>query len=56
MGTTITIENVPDHGCFNIKQVLNLAGLIKTIDFNNYPKPSLFYGERARGILAGRRV
>ena len=56
LGASINIEGLPEAGCYNIKQLLLLKGLIEKIDFTLYPKPSLFTGGPIRGALVGFRA
>ena len=53
MGTLQYMANVPDTGCFNIKQMFLLRNIVKTIDLSAYPKPCLFYGDSVRGVIVG---
>lgn len=53
--TTYTIPGLPEAGCFNIHQLTALEGLATSIDFGAYPKPSIFYGDKIRGVLVGIR-
>lgn len=52
-GTTIDLPGIPAAGCFNARQLLRLREVAKTVDFNAYPEPSLFYGGDARGLIVG---
>lgn len=47
--------DVASDGCFNIHQLRTLSGIVETIDFSSYPRPSLFYGQDIRGTLVGIR-
>jgi DNA polymerase III sliding clamp (beta) subunit (PCNA family) len=52
-GASVKIEGLPQVGIYNLKQLLNLEPVAKTIDFSMYPKPVLFYGTVSRGLLCG---
>lgn len=52
-GTSIDLAGVPSKGVFNVHQLLNLRKVVSTIDFEAYPKPSLFFGDIARGLICG---
>lgn len=52
-GTSITCAHSPGLGCYNGKHLFNLRTIIKTVAWNSYPKPVMFYGEVCRGIIAG---
>ncbi len=52
-GTSIELAGVPSKGVYNVHQLLNLQKIVSTIDWESYPKPSLFFGEIARGLICG---
>lgn len=55
VGAGVALDGLPAAGCFNLTQLLNLRPIAATIDFGAYPNPSVFYGERSRGIIVGLR-
>lgn len=55
-GTVYEITGVPEFGCFNVNQLVALEGLALSIDFEAYPRPSIFYGKNLRGVIVGIRV
>lgn len=54
-GTAIESELPAEHGCFHIKQLLELRGVALRADFTQHPKPCPFNGDKLRGIIVGPR-
>ena len=52
-GVGVELEGLPDYGCYSIKPLLMLQGAAQTIDFEAYPKPCRFFGDRLRGVVVG---
>ena len=55
-GASVDLPSIQTTGCFNAKQLVQLSGIAKTVDFSDAPKPCIFYGDRIRGAIAGMRV
>lgn len=55
-GATVEIKGLPDKGIYNIKLLKLLYEVAEKIDFNSYPKPSIFIGEKLRGAIVGMRT
>lgn len=57
LGSGASVEmSICDIGVYNIEQLALLEGIADTIDFEMYPAPCLFYGDRVRGALAGMKL
>ena len=54
-GASFLLENFPHEGVYNLEMLRLLQGAASTIDWTQYPKPCLFYGEVLRGALIGMR-
>lgn len=54
-GAGYEVEGLPSGGIYSISMVQLLEGVAKTIDWNLYPEPCLFFGERVRGAIVGMR-
>lgn len=54
-GASVELVGLPPQGVYNINQLRLLKGVAEQIDFNLYPKPCLFYGDRVRGAIIGMR-
>lgn len=54
-GASAECSEVPDAGCYNLKQLSALAGVAVTADFTQYPQPVPFIGENLRGVIVGYR-
>lgn len=54
-GTSVAVE-CPSVGIFNAKQLSNIREIAKTVNFEAYPTPITFYGDRCRGVMAGIRI
>ncbi len=52
-GASVKVDGLPGMGIYNLKQMINLKNVAKTIDFTMYPKPVLFHGTVSRGIFCG---
>ncbi len=55
VGATIEVPGVPATGCFNSELLLALKDVATLIDFNAYPAPCMFYGDKIRGAIVGLR-
>lgn len=56
VGANIKVPGVKAGGCYNIKQLRRLEGVLKEIDFSMFPDPCLFYGDKIRGAIVGMRA
>lgn len=54
-GAKVLVTGIPGGGCYNIKQVRHLEGIVKEIDLTLYPDPCLFFGDKLRGAIVGMR-
>lgn len=48
-GSTVT-------GIYSLEMIKLLKGVATSIDFSDYPNPCLFYGDRLRGAIIGRKM
>lgn len=55
-GAAIELPGIETAGLFNIEMLLKLEGIVDTIDFNLFPKPCMFRGDRLRGAIIGLRM
>lgn len=55
-GARVDIQGLPNGPAFNIKQLQLLDKVATKIDFTQYPKPCIFYGDKLRGAVVGMRV
>jgi len=55
VGASHEIPLLQGSAIFNAKQLLLLEKVITSIDFNQYPKPCPFQGNKIRGIIMGMR-
>lgn len=53
-GVHIAISGLPFGPIFSIHQLRILAQVATEIDWNLYPRPCIFYGDRIRGAAVGR--
>jgi hypothetical protein len=56
IGAAVDLADLPDSGCYNLKNLQLLDGVAKSIDFTQYPNPAPFYGEGLRGCVVGSRA
>lgn len=56
MGAFVEVEGLPAKGCYQVKQLRHLEGMIDRIDFTTYPKPAMFFGDNFRGAIIGMRT
>ena len=54
-GAVVSVPGIPDGALFNFEMLMLLRGVAATIDFNAYPAPCAFFGNRLRGAIVGRR-
>jgi hypothetical protein len=54
-GAAVEIPGMLEGPIFNVKQLQKLEGIVKTIDFSQYPDPCIFYGDYLRGAILGMR-
>lgn len=54
-GAHVEVPGLRGAGIYNAKYLLALRDLAHTIDFESYPRPSLFFGDRVRGATIGMR-
>lgn len=54
-GASIKIA-APMTGCYNIKQLMNLQGVVDAAGFDTYPAPAAIFGKVSRGIIVGFRA
>ncbi|AIM40619.1 DNA polymerase beta subunit [Vibrio phage VpKK5] len=55
LGSSFDHAGLPTEGVFKAKQLASLNGLATHIDFNNYPAPCPFFGDKLRGAIIGMR-
>ena len=55
LGAAAKVAGVPSQGCYNYHQLHKLDGVADSVDFEAYPKPCLFYGDKLRGAIVGIR-
>lgn len=53
--TVVEFPPAPLSGSYNCDNLLALRGVAQKADFNHYPKPVAFTGDRVRGVVAGLR-
>jgi DNA polymerase III sliding clamp (beta) subunit (PCNA family) len=56
IGASYDIEGFNSTGCFQIAMLLLLKGVATHVDFDLYPKPCLFFGDRLRGAIMGLQM
>lgn len=54
-GAVFDIPGLKYEGIYQIDMLKLLQGVAQKIDFAQYPKPCLFYGDRLRGAIIGMR-
>jgi DNA polymerase III sliding clamp (beta) subunit (PCNA family) len=54
-GASVHLEGIGPWGCFNLKQLQTLEGIVERIDLALYPAPCIFYGHKLRGAIMGMR-
>ena len=54
-GGRIEIAGCTMQGIYALEMISLLKGVATTADFTTYPNPCLFYGDRLRGAIIGRR-
>lgn len=54
--TSSEVEALTGKGCYNISQILLLKGIATKFNFDAWPEPAIFYGDKMRGSLVGMRV
>ena len=52
-GAHYLVDDLPENGIYHIKMITLLDGVAKTADFDMYPDPVLFFGDRVRGAIIG---
>ena len=55
LGASYRVEGLVGKGIYRLEMLRLLEGAAQTIDFNLYPEPLLFYGDRLRGAIVGYR-
>jgi DNA polymerase III sliding clamp (beta) subunit (PCNA family) len=55
-GKSVEVAGLVEGGCFNLKQLINLKAVARTIDFTQYPAAVRFAGKVSRGIICGIKV
>lgn len=54
--TVSEVEGLVGKGCYNASQILLLKGIATKFNFEAWPEPAIFYGDKLRGSLAGMRI
>lgn len=54
-GASVEVFGIRAGPVFNIEMLSLLETVVKKIDFNCYPKPCVFYGNKLRGAIVGMR-
>jgi len=52
-GASFELENFEHKGIYQIEMLKLLTNVVDRIDFNAYPEPCIFYGDRLRGAIIG---
>lgn len=55
-GASFDIDWPYKEAVFNLEMLKLLQGTAKEVDFNTYPAPCMFYGDRLRGAIIGMRL
>lgn len=55
-GASFDIDWPYKESMFSLEMLSLLEGVAKQVDFNTYPSPCLFYGDRLRGAIIGMRL
>lgn len=55
-GCTVEIEGSTMQGVYAMDMIALLKGVATTADFTTYPQPCMFYGDRLRGAIIGRKI
>lgn len=55
-GASFSVPDLCCEGIYQIEMLKLLSGVAKSIDFELYPKPCIFYGDRLRGAIVGMRL
>lgn len=55
-GASVRVEGVPAGGVYNVRQLLHLEGIVRTIDLAAFPEPCMWFGEKLRGAIVGMRL
>lgn len=56
-GVTIAVANMPENdGCYGAEQLRIVATTANKVDWSGYPGPCIFYGDKLRGAIIGRRM
>lgn len=56
LATLSEVEGLDANGCYNISQLLLLEGIATKFNFEAWPDPAIFYGDKLRGCLVAMRV
>ena len=56
LGGSCEVEGLHPEGVYVHKMLSLLEGVAESVDFTAYPEPLLFYGDRLRGVILGRRL
>lgn len=56
VATYANVPGIPDGGCYDIEMLKMLQGLTTRLDFTSYPQPCLWFGDKLRGAVIGRRT
>lgn len=54
--TEAIVEGLQGKGCYNLSQLLLLDGLATKFNFDAWPNPAIFYGDKLRGTLSAMRI
>jgi len=55
-GASYELPKLDFQGVYQLRILNLLKGIAQSIDFNSYPAPCIFYGERVRGAIIGMRT
>lgn len=54
-GASMQVDTINFNGCYNYKHLMLLKNIVTKMDFNLYPAPCMFFGEKLRGAVIGMR-
>lgn len=55
-GASHVMHDMSTFGVYNSDMLLLLKGVAKKIDMSTYPAPSIFYGDKLRGVIIGWKI
>lgn len=53
-GASYKLDNLPSRGAYLYPMLQLLEPVAQTVDFDRYPSPITFFGEKIRGVILGR--